>query len=303
MKEKKYPSYLSLYESGELAQRTEKLYAIFRSCRLCPRNCKVDRTRGEKGYCKAGAQAKVSSFFPHFGEESELVGKFGSGTIFFAHCNLLCLFCQNDDISHGGFGEIVSDEELARMMLVLQQRGCHNINFVTPTHFVPNIVNALTFAIPAGLKIPIVYNCGGYESLEVLRLLDGTIDIYMPDLKFSSTKYSKKYTNTSDYFEIAKIAIKEMHRQVGDLVVDENGIARRGLLVRHLVMPNNVAGSTEIFKFLAEEVSKDTYVNIMAQYRPCYRAYEDDLINRRISTTEYLQAVAEAKNCGLNRGF
>ena len=297
------PVYLNLLETGELAERAQKLKAIYTNCHLCPRNCQVDRTKGEKGYCRAGARAKVASFFPHFGEEPELVGRFGSGTIFLSYCNLLCEFCQNDDISHGGVGQLVSDAELANMMLALQQQGCHNINFVTPTHFVPNIVAAIEIAAKRGLKLPIVYNCGGYESLQVIQLLDGIIDIYMPDFKFASREYSQKYAHAADYFSVASEAIKEMHRQVGDLVVDKNGVARRGLLIRHLVMPNDVAGSEEILKFIAEEISPNSYVNVMAQYRPCYKAYEHELISRRVSWSEYLNVVAIARKYGLVRAL
>lgn len=295
--------YLKLLQSGELSKRVKALKKFYQNCRLCPRNCEVNRTKGEKGICKSGDRAKVASFFPHFGEEPELVGRFGSGTIFLSNCNLLCIFCQNDDISHGGVGQTVSDEELAEMMLSLQRRGCHNINFVTPTHFVPNIVSAIELAAKKGLNIPIVYNCGGYESLEVIELLEGIVDIYMPDFKFASSKYAQKYAKAPDYFEIACKAIKEMQQQVGDLQVDEAGIAKRGLLIRHLEMPNNVAESEKILKFIAEEISLNCYVNVMAQYRPCYRAYEDDLIGRRVSTTEYLDTVSLARRLGLVRGL
>ncbi len=296
------PSYVALYESGELESRITRLTQILESCTLCPRQCKVNRLQGELGYCKAGAALTVSSSFPHFGEERPLVGRSGSGTIFLTHCNLKCNFCQNYDISHQEAGESVSTQKLAQMMISLQMQGCHNINFVTPTHYVPQVIAALPFAIQLGLELPIVYNCGGYESLEVVELLEGIVDIYMPDAKFSNAASAKQYANAPDYFEVLKTVLKEMHRQVGVLEI-ANGIAHHGLLIRHLVMPNSVAGSEEILKFIAEKLSTESYVNIMSQYRPCFDAVDEPLINRRLTSKEYHQAIELAKQFGLHRGF
>jgi putative pyruvate formate lyase activating enzyme len=296
------PSYVALYESGELEHRVIRLTKILEACTLCPRQCKVNRLKGELGYCKAGASLVVSSYFPHFGEERPLVGRSGSGTIFLTHCNLKCDFCQNYDISHLGAGENISTQKLAQMMLYLQMQGCHNINFVTPTHYAPQIIAALPYAIKMGIELPIVYNCGGYESLEVIELLERIVDIYMPDAKFSNSEYAKQYVNAPDYFEILKIVLKEMHRQVGVLTI-EDGVASRGLLIRHLVMPNDVAGSEDVLKFIAEELSTESYVNIMSQYRPCFNAIDEPLIDRRITSKEYYQAIELAKKFGLHRGF
>jgi len=297
------PSYIPLYQSGEFSKRVESLKEFLRECRLCPRKCRVDRLNGEIGYCKAGADLTVSSAFPHFGEEAPLVGHHGSGTIFLTHCNLRCVFCQNYDISHQGAGDHVTPSDMARAILKLQKLGCHNINFVTPTHYVPQIVASLAEAIPMGLRIPIVYNCSGYESIEVIRLLDGIVDIYMPDAKLMDDKYSLKLCNAPDYPSVLEEVLKEMHRQVGDLTVNSKGIAERGLLIRHLVMPEGVASSREVFEFIANELSLDSYVNIMDQYHPEYRAHEYPEIGRRISHKEYLEAVQLAKGLGLYRGF
>ncbi|HCN19521.1 MAG: radical SAM protein [Planctomycetes bacterium GWA2_50_13] len=276
----------------------EQAYKLMSPCRLCPRNCGVMRLEGQKGFCGIGHDAVVSSFGPHFGEESPLVGRYGSGTIFFAGCNLGCIFCQNYDISHLWSGEEVSTDYIASLMLALEKRGCHNINFVTPTHVSPQIMEATQVARGKGLNVPTVYNCGGYESVETLKLLEGTIDIYMPDAKYADPEWAKKFSGAEDYPEVMKAAIKEMHRQVGDLVI-ENGIAVRGLLVRHLVMPNNVAGSKEIIAFIAEEISLDTYINVMDQYYPCYRAGEFGEINRRITYEEFNEVYSYAQSKGL----
>jgi len=297
------PSYLALFESGELEHRIGRLNRILGECTLCPRRCQINRLGGAIGICQAGPMLTISSYFPHFGEERELVGRAGSGTIFLSHCNLRCSFCQNYDISHLGVGEQISKQRLARMMLHLQQQGCHNINFVTPTHYAPQIISALPLAIEMGLELPLVYNCGGYESLEVIELLEGIIDIYMPDAKFSSPKYAQQFANAPDYFEVLKPVLKEMHRQVGVLKIDADGIAYQGLLIRHLVMPHDVAGSEEILKFIAEELSPESYVNIMSQYRPCFEAIDEPLINRRISSQEYNQVLDLAKKFRLHRGF
>jgi putative pyruvate formate lyase activating enzyme len=296
------PSYIALYKTNRLKERIQILYNILENCQLCPRKCGVNRLKGEKGYCKSTAEIKVSSIFPHFGEEPELVGKYGSGTIFLTNCNLGCLYCQNYDISHFGEGEIMSVEELAKGQIYLQKMGCHNINFVTPTHFIPQIVESVFLAAQMGLNLPLVYNCGGYENVEVIKLLEGIFDIYMPDIKYSSSEDSKKYSNAQDYFERAKESVLEMYRQTGDLKV-VNGIAIRGLIIRHLVLPNDVAGSKEVLRFIAEEISKDSYVNIMDQYRPLYRAFEFDEINRPITNSEYYEVIKIAKDFGLHRGF
>ena len=277
------PCYVDLVRTGELKKRADALHAHLKSCDLCPRMCGVDRTAGETGYCRVGDKAIVSSYGPHPGEEPELVGRNGSGTIFFASCNLLCVFCQNADISHGMRGAVQTDGQLADKMLRLQGMGCHNINLVTPTHFVPQIVRAIDVAAGAGLRLPIVYNTGGYDRVEILRMLDGIVDIYMPDMKFSGTVASEKYLNAPDYPDAVKAAVKEMHRQVGDLQIDAYGVATRGLLIRHLVMPGGLAGSEGFARFIAEEISCNSYVNIMPQYRPEHRAREfPELLKRDI---------------------
>jgi len=293
-------AYLNLSKKS-LKEKIRRAEEIIRDCTLCPRNCNVDRTAGELGFCRTGDKPFVSSFNPHFGEEAPLVGMHGSGTIFFTNCNLGCLFCQNWTISHRGEGGEISFESLADIMLTLQGYGCHNINFVTPTHQVYQILKSLEIAIEKGLNIPLVYNCGGYEALETLKILDGIIDIYMPDFKYADPEAAKKYSKAEDYPSIAKTAIKEMHRQVGNLIIDDRGIALRGLLVRHLVLPGGLAGTEEIVKFLAEEISPETYTNIMAQYYPCYKAFEHPPLDRRISGDEYNRAVKAARDAGLKR--
>jgi putative pyruvate formate lyase activating enzyme len=297
------PRYIELCEKGELTKRIEFLNRILTECSLCPRRCEVDRTKGELGYCRAGSELVVSSVFPHFGEEAPLVGYRGSGTIFLTHCNLRCVFCQNDDISHGGRGEKTSRSQMASYMIKLQELGCHNINFVTPTHYTPQIVASLREAIDLGLRLPLVYNCSGYESLEVIKLLDGIIDIYMPDAKYAGKEPAKRFSNASDYPHVLKEVLKEMHRQVRDLQMDQNGIAKRGLLIRHLVMPEHLAGTESLMKFIAEEISRDSYVNIMQQYRPQYKSSDYPELCRRITYGEYLDAVKVAKRFGLHRGF
>ncbi len=297
------PCYLDLYESAELDRKIEKLSQILTDCHLCPRECRVNRAEGEKGYCNSTAELAVSSIGPHFGEEKELVGRGGSGTIFLSHCNLGCLYCQNFEISHLGEGKLISCQELARGMLHLQLTGCHNINFVTPTHFTPQIVRALRIAIEKELKIPIVYNCGGYEKVETLRLLEGIVDIYMPDVKYSDSAPAKRFSNAPDYFEVCRKALREMHRQVGDLRVNEEGLAERGLLIRHLVLPNNLAGSEAVLRFIAKDISEGSYVNIMPQYRPMYKASHYPLMNRGPRLSEFNEAIEIAERLGLHRGF
>jgi putative pyruvate formate lyase activating enzyme len=294
------PAYLSLERSGELATRARELYSIYRSCRLCPRQCGVNRLKGETGVCSSTSRPKVYSTHPHFGEERPLVGRHGSGTIFFSNCNLLCIFCQNWEINHRGDGSFVSDETIGRLMFDLQDLGCHNINFVTPTHRVPNIVQGLRSAIRRGLRVPLVYNCGGYEPVEVLKLLDGIVDIYLPDFKYTDGAMAEKYSSgASDYPEVAAAAIEEMHRQVGELVVDENGIALRGLMIRHLVLPHNIAGTDKFVRFVAEKLTPSTYVNIMAQYRPEHQARLYPELSRRLTRSEYQQAIQWAREAGL----
>jgi len=294
-------SYQALYRSGELKQRVERARAILESCELCPRQCRVNRLEGEKGVCRTASEAVVSSCGPHMGEEAPLVGMYGSGTIFFTHCNLRCMFCQNYSISQLGQGRVTGKGELAGMMLSLQEHGCHNINFVTPTHVVPQILEAIQVAAGLGLHVPLVYNCGGYESVETLRLLDGIVDIYMPDMKYSDEANGRRYSGVKDYPAVNQAAVKEMHRQVGDLQTDGRGVATRGLLVRHLVLPNGIAGTEGVVRFLAEQVSANTYLNVMAQYHPAHRAFAIPALSRSLSREEFLEAVSLAKQHGLER--
>ena len=295
------PSYLTLHASGALQRRAEKAHRMLGCCTLCPRRCKVDRLKGETGICKTGAQAQISSYSPHFGEEAPLVGRSGSGSIFITSCNLGCVFCQNFEISHLGHGMEASDGQLAAMMLSLQKQGCHNINFVTPSHVVPQILAALTPAIEQGLKIPLVYNSSGYDNVETLELLAGVVDIYMPDFKFWEKETAKRLAKAPDYPEKARQAVKEMYRQVGDLRINRQGIAERGLLVRHLVMPGQLDETGAILKFLAEEISAASYINIMDQYHPCGRAREFPDIDRTLTAEEYREAISMAKRVGLKR--
>jgi len=346
------PAYRKLLDRGELQARVAAAREMLRACVLCPRRCRVNRLEGKLGACSTGGEAMVSSYGPHFGEERPLVGSGGSGTIFLTNCNLDCIFCQNSDISHSGLGKEMRAEELADIMLDLQQRGCHNINWVTPTHQMPALLEALEIAArplaggsapvhpeqgrrapaknaagvglrrsiaggsgamatertPAlqktaaknGLALPIVYNCGGYESPEALRLLDGIVDIYMPDMKYGNSESGQRLSGAPAYWGYCKEALAEMHRQVGDLILDKRGLARRGLLVRHLVLPHNLADTKTVMAFLAS-LSKDTYVNVMAQYHPCYRAEEIRELSRPLAQEEYQQAVNWAREAGLHR--
>jgi putative pyruvate formate lyase activating enzyme len=295
------PVYIETHKKGLLKIKAEQARKILASCVLCPRMCGVDRLSGETGVCKTGALAMVSSYNAHFGEEAPLVGRNGSGTIFFTNCNLLCVFCQNYDISHEGCGEEVSDEQLAGIMLYLQKTGCHNINFVTPSHVVPQILSALVIAVENGLSIPLVYNTGGYDRVDTLKILDGIIDIYMPDFKFWDQDIADKACDAKDYPEAARNALSEMFRQVGDLVVDEHGVAQRGLLVRHLVMPHGYAGTREVMCFIADKISKNTYVNVMFQYRPCGNAYQFKEFSSRPTERDFDEAVKAAKEEGITR--
>jgi len=293
------PSYIGLYESGALDERIRELYEILESCELCPRKCGKNRLKGEEGFCRSGRELIVSSYGPHFGEEEPLVGTRGSGTIFLTNCNLRCVYCQNYEISHLGIGREVSTERAAEMMIELQRRGCHNINLVTPTHFTPQIARSIKDAIKKGLRLPIVYNCGGYENVETIKLLEGIVDIYMPDIKYSSEEPAKKYSDAPDYFDRCRESVEEMYRQVGDLKTDE-GIACRGLLIRHLILPNDLAGSKEVLRFVSG-LSKDSYVNIMDQYRPEGEAWDYEELGRRPTRKEFYRAMEMAKEFGLHR--
>ncbi len=299
--ESRQPAYARLEEEGKLAERVEAAYRVMEKCELCPRRCGVNRLEGETGFCRAPKEAVVHSHQAHFGEELPLVGEHGSGTIFFSNCNLRCVFCQNWPIAHEGRGSRVSDEDIAEMMLDLQRRGCHNINVVTPTHVMPNILSATRTALKKGLQLPLCYNTSGYERVEMLELLDGMVDIYLPDLKFMDGAEAQRYNEAEafDYPEIAREAIIEMHRQVGDLVTDENNIARRGLMIRHLVMPNRVSGAREFASWVAENLSTETYVNIMSQYWVAYKAFDYEEIARAITSEEFVEAIEWAKKAGL----
>lgn len=297
------PLYLEKLNPVELKNRADILKKMLEECRLCPNECAVNRLNGETGNCHSSYKVLISSYGPHFGEEPELVGFYGSGTIFFTNCNLSCVYCQNYDISQLGIGHEITTEELAEIMISLQRRGCHNINLVTPTHFVSQIVEALIIAIEMGLEIPIVYNCGGYESVETLKLLEDIIDIYMPDIKYSDSEVATRLSGIKNYWNIVRDAVKEMHRQVGDLYIDRKGIAKRGLLVRHLVLPNNLAGSEKVIDFISDEISKETYINIMDQYHPAFNADKYDHLNRRITRDEYDKVINYAIRKGLRRGF
>jgi putative pyruvate formate lyase activating enzyme len=288
------------HRSGLLRQRVVEAGRRLHACCLCPRKCNVDRTgRRKTGVCNTFEKAWVSSFQPHFGEEAPLVGSHGSGTIFFTHCNLLCSFCQNYDISHQGVGHEVSDAQLASMMLSLQKEGCHNINFVTPSHVVPMILSAVEMACAEGLTIPLVYNSGAYDRVETLRLLDGVFDIYMPDFKFWDSDLAEMTCKAPDYAKVARKVIREMYRQVGDLVIDKRGIAQRGLLVRHLVLPEGKADTRQIMQFISREISTGTYVNIMSQYRPCGNVAGIKALQRSVSRSEFMDALLAAKSEGI----
>jgi putative pyruvate formate lyase activating enzyme len=293
--------YIKLLKTGELEKRVAEAYNHLSVCDVCALECPIDRRAGGLGACKTGELAKVSSYGPHMGEEDPLRGWRGSGTIFFTRCNLRCQYCQNHTISQTDSGSEVEPKDIALMMLELQERGCHNINLVSPSHVVPQILAAVMIAAQAGLNLPLVYNTGGYDSLVMLHLLDGVIDIYMPDMKYADPKIGHRYSKIPDYPRVNQAAVKEMHRQTGDLQVDEHGIATRGLLVRHLVLPDNLAGTRQIVKFLAEEISPNTYLNLMDQYRPEFRAHHYPELNRRITSEEYLQAVQWAREAGLKR--
>ncbi len=295
------PGYIALHKNGELGKRIEAVRKILADCTLCPWHCHVNRHKGEKGVCQTGALPMIADYGAHFGEERPLVGSRGSGTIFLSYCNLKCVFCQNYDISHLGAGKEISFEELGEMMLSLWRQGCHNINFVSPTHQAGQILEALPYAIEGGLDVPLVYNCSGYEELTTLRLLDGIFDIYMPDFKYGNSESARRLSGIPHYFETAKDVMKAMFRQAGDLVTDKRGIALRGLLVRHLVLPGGLADTRKVMEFIAREISTNTYVNIMYQYHPCFQAAGYPPMDRSITTDEFEKAVSIARKAGIRR--
>jgi putative pyruvate formate lyase activating enzyme len=296
-----YPAYLSLLSSGDLQERVRIAYARLSCCTTCAWECKVDRLAGKLGICRTGETARVSSYGAHMGEEYPLRGWGGSGTIFFSRCNLHCQFCQNHDISQTDAGELARPEDIAAMMLDLQAAGCHNINLVSPSHVVPQILAALLLAAQSGLRLPLVYNTGGYDSPDTLALLDGVVDIYMPDMKYASAQTARHYSKIPNYPQVNQVVVREMHRQVGNLQIDGRGIARHGLLVRHLVLPYNLAGTQEVVRFLAQDISRDTYLNLMDQYHPAFNARQFPKLTRRINTAEYSAAISMATEAGLHR--
>jgi putative pyruvate formate lyase activating enzyme len=296
------PSYLKLGKT-EFKLRIKKAFSLLSPCRLCPHQCGVDRLAGEKGVCKGGARPEVSSYNLHFGEEPPLSGWRGSGTIFFTHCNLRCVFCQNYPISHLGHGNETDSKGIAEMMLELQNDNAHNINFVTPTHMVPWIIEAVSIARDKGLRLPLLYNSSGYDAIEELRLLDSIIDIYLPDMKYNDNEAAQKYSNAINYVEANRAAIKEMHRQAGDLVTDEAGVALRGLIIRHMVLPEGLAGTDGIMQFIAREISRNTAISLMSQYFPAHRAFQFPEICRRIDQSEYLLAEQAMAAAGLEEGW
>jgi putative pyruvate formate lyase activating enzyme len=294
------PAYLALHKSGELRRRGEVLWNIMESCRLCPRQCGVNRLDGNKGFCQASSDLVIASHHPHFGEEKPLVGRGGSGTVFFSNCGLRCVFCINWDISWGGRGQVRTIDDLADMMLDLQKQGCHNINVVTPTHYSAHIVLALDKAAARGLNLPVVYNTCGWERPEILKILDGIVDIYLPDFKYADGKMAAKYSSLAEtYPEVTQAGLLEMHRQVGVAKVAEDGLIHRGLMIRHLVMPNRVGGTKQVLEWIGENLPKDTYVNVMSQYRPMHKAFDYPEIARRITREEYAEAVRWAEEAGL----
>jgi putative pyruvate formate lyase activating enzyme len=299
-----FPIYLPLLERDGLSGRIAEAEAALHDCHLCGNDCGIDRTQ-RAGLCRIGDTAYVASYGPHHGEEAVLRGCYGSGTIFFSGCNLHCVYCQNDDVSQHVAGQPVTPQALAAMMLDLEGQGCHNVNLVSPTHVAPQIVLGLAAAIQAGLRLPVVYNTGGYDAPQALHLMDGLIDIYMPDVKYADAAVGQRLSLVKDYPAVNRAAVKEMHCQVGDLVLDDRGIARHGVLVRHLVLPGGLAGTTEVARFLVDEVSRDTYVNVMAQYHPSYKAWactdENTPLDRRITPQEYQSALRQARDAGLHR--
>lgn len=297
------PRYLKSYQEGKLRERAEKLYRDLASCAICPRNCKVNRLEDKHGFCKTGRLSRVYSYFSHHGEEPAISGKNGSGTIFFAHCNLRCAYCQNYEFSQLGKGREVGEKELAGYMLALQKEGCHNINFVTPTHVIPQILKALLLAIEGGLNIPLVYNSSGYDSAQTLRLLEGIFDIYLPDARYADSAISLKLSRAKDYPGVNQAALLEMHRQVGIARTDSDEAAESGLIIRHLVLPNNLSGTEEIMRFISHRLSKDTWISLMSQYFPCHRSEDYPEISRRITREEYGEAMSIMYSYGLHNGW
>jgi len=298
-----FPLYLKAYHNGKLEALIGRSFKLLESCTICPRKCKVNRLKDEKGFCKTGLKPKVCSFLPHHGEEPPISGDRGSGTIFFSHCNMACAYCQNYEFSQMGGGREVGFEELADCMLQLQDMGCHNINLVSPTHVMPQFLKALNIAVPKGLRIPIVYNTGGYELPEIIKLLDGIVDIYLPDMRYADNALAIKYSAAPDYPKYNQEALKEMHKQVGIAKTDNEGIIKKGVIIRHLVLPDNIAGTEQIMKFIATELSKDTYISLMSQYFPCYKAAQHKEILRRITFEEYENAKASMEKYGLSNGW
>ena len=298
-----YPSYLELYKRGELRKRIKQAYSLLESCSLCPRKCGVNRAKDKKGFCKTGYLARIYSYMPHFGEEPSISGHRGSGTIFFSGCNMACVYCQNYKFSQLNGGREVESEELALTMLELQKSSCHNINLVTPTHVMPQILQALSLAIPKGLNLPLVYNTSGYELSEVIKLLNGIVDIFLPDMRYAEDEISIKYSSAPDYPEYNRAAVKEMHQQVGIAQIDKQGLINRGLIIRHLVLPDNISGTARTMHFIAQEISSQTYISLMRQYFPCYKADKFPEIFRRVSRQEYTQAKQILLKFGLYNGW
>ncbi|MDI6606429.1 MAG: radical SAM protein [Candidatus Omnitrophota bacterium] len=298
-----YPSYLNSYRSGQLERIIDSTFKMLESCSICPRKCGVNRLKDEKGFCKTGLKPRVYSFMAHYGEEPPISGKRGSGTIFFSNCNMNCAYCQNYEFSQQGRGREVDFEELSSMMLRLEEAGCHNINLVTPTHIMPQILKSLQLAISAGLKIPIVYNTGGYELPQVIKILDGIVDIYLADMRYAQEEPAVKYSSAPDYPGYNRESLKEMHRQVGVVETDSNGIIKKGLVIRHLVLPHKICGTEETMKFIKEELSPDTYISLMSQYLPYYKASAFSDISRRITKQEYREAKGILQKYGLHNGW
>ncbi|MFA5373837.1 MAG: radical SAM protein [Candidatus Omnitrophota bacterium] len=298
------PAYLEAYNNGTLDRAIAQTRKILSSCAICPRKCRVNRLKDQKGFCKTGEKARVYSFMAHHGEEPPVSGKRGSGTIFFSFCNMACVYCQNFEFSQqGGEGKEVTSEELANIMLELQGFGCHNINLVSPTHVMPQILQALKSAIKSGLNIPLVYNSGGYELAEMIRLMDGLIDIYLPDMRYADNETAKKYSSANDYPEYNRQAVKEMHRQSGTAEINGSGIMTKGLIIRHLVLPGDISGTDKIMKFISEELSPETYISLMSQYFPCYKSGDFPELSRRISLEEYESAQTIMEKYGLHNGW
>jgi len=297
------PAYLKSFNEGSLLKTAESAFKMLGSCRICPRKCGVNRLKNEKGYCKTGLLAKVCSFMPHHGEEPPISGRRGSGTIFFSHCNMRCVYCQNYEFSQLGEGREVAFEELAAFMIKLQEEGCHNINLVTPTHVMPQILKALCIAVKDGLRLPLVYNTGGYELTGSIRLLEGIVDIYLPDMRYADSASSIKYSDAEDYPKYNREAVKEMHRQVGIAQMDKEGIISKGMIIRHLVLPGNISGTEKIMKFISKDISRDSYISLMSQYFPVFKAKDMVEVSRRLTAGEYEAAIESMHKHGLHNGW